>query len=313
MRDLVIIGAGPAGLSAATYAASEGLDVLVLEKERIGGQAFRSARIENYLGFPLGISGEELARRAEAQARQFGAEFAQDTITRLQRIDNGIVVDVFGEYSRSFIPWATARSVLIATGVEYRRLNIPGEELVQYGATATDALKYDDGTVVIYGGANSAGQAALNFSRHAKRVHILSRSPLVKSMSSYLIEKIGACENITVHQGTEITEVRTWGKELHVSYKLNGQGIGLIADAVFIFIGAVPHTEWMDESGVTLDTKGFVVTGVWTPRAHETSVPGVFAAGDVRSGTMKRVASGVGDGANAVSDIHDYLSKGANK
>lgn len=313
MRDLIIIGAGPAGLSAATYAASEGLDALVVEQGRVGGQASRSARIENYLGFPLGISGEELAKRAEAQARQFGAEFETGVVTFLTRsaVQSGLEVEWVNERGGELF-FEHTRAILLATGVRYRELDVPGAKeaaeagLLHYGATASDAHKYDGKTVVVYGGANSAGQAALNFARHAHEVILVSRSPLEKSMSTYLIHKIEATVNIDVRDDATITGLDGSIEDSLARVVVNGEQYSLHAHGVFVFIGAQPGTEWLPDE-VIRDQHGFVVAGIGRLE-HETSLPGLFVAGDVRSGSMKRVASAVGDGAAAVSDIHRYLN-----
>ena len=302
MRDLIIIGAGPAGLSAAVYAASEGLDVLVLEADKIGGQAERSARIENYLGFPTGIPGEDLTRRAEAQARQFGAEFQTVTVDYLKRWADGRITVMNG------VRWGMdARAILLATGVQYRELNVPGireqaGRTVFYGASASDALRYRGKRVAIYGGGNSAGQAALNFARYAEDVYVLSRSPIERTMSAYLLGKLAATDNIHTYTG-EIDNVGALGGALEVSY---GQGIGLAVDALFIFIGATPQAEWLPRD-ILRDEHGYLVTGQGV-RSLETTMPGVFAVGDIRSGSMKRVAAAVGEGGTAVSQVHDYLS-----
>jgi thioredoxin reductase (NADPH) len=297
VRDLIIVGAGPAGLSAAVYAASEGLDVLVLEPDKIGGQAERSARVENYLGFPTGIPGEDLARRAEAQARQFGAEFRHVAVDSIERTADGRLLVMGDEQGVDL--GLDAHCVLLATGVQYRELDVPGIKgrTVFYGAAATDALRYRGKRVVVYGGGNSAGQCALNFARYAEEVHILARSPLSKSMSVYLLDKIAATPNIHPVQG-EITSI----DDHTVTYD---QG-KLPADAVFIFIGAAPRTDWMPKE-VLRDEHGFLVTGQGV-RSLETTMPGVFAVGDARSGSMKRVASAVGEGGTAISQIHDYLA-----
>jgi thioredoxin reductase (NADPH) len=326
--DLIILGGGPAGLAAGVYGASEGLRAVIIEREAPGGQAGLSAKIENYLGFPSGLSGSDLARRAVTQARRFGAEILtpQEAVElriqdpyRIVRLADGTEI--------------SAEALLIATGVQWRKLDVPGVDRltgvgVYYGAGSTEAMSCQDDDVYIVGGANSAGQAALNFSRYARRVVILVRGKsLASSMSQYLIDEIGRTANITVEYQTQVVEV-------HGDDHLNAITIEcgrtntrdrVDADALFIFIGARPGTDWL-EGVVARDKNGFILTGAslmhdgkppqsWTlerePSLLETSVPGVFAVGDVRHGSVKRVASGVGEGSIAIQFVHEYLSKAA--
>ena len=320
--DLVIVGGGPAGLAAAVYGSSEGLSTLMIEREAPGGQAGQSPRIDNYLGFHAGMAGSELARRAIIQARRFGAEIVRprevvgiewregDRI--LQLSDRGTVA---------------ARSVLIATGVSYRRLTAPGvPELVgagiYYGASPRDAQERVDQHVFIVGGANSAGQSALDFARHARKVTIMVRADsLAQGMSHYLIDQIEAAENIEVLTRTELGAAHGGDRLESLTLKRDGDATGdpVPADAVFIFIGAVPHTEWL-QGRLTSDDRGFLVSGPelgrrpanWPldrdPYPLESCLPGVFVAGDVRHGSIKRVASAVGEGSMAVNLIHQHLA-----
>lgn len=321
--DLVVIGAGPAGLGAAVYAASEGLSTLILEPDAPGGQAGSSSRIENYLGFPSGITGADLARRAHVQATRFGAEFLTQQAKEI-RCDN--------DYR--FVQMADGREVscrvcLLATGVRYRKLEAPGvAELtgkgVYYGAALVEARSCMDEEVYVVGGANSAGQAAMHFSKFARRVTMLVRaSSLEKSMSKYLIDQIAATSNIVVETHTEVLEA--CGGDRLESVRL-GTSVGEVvreASALFIFIGAAPQTDWLPPT-ILRDANGFVLTGpdmrqealaagLWKedrePYLLETSTPGVFAAGDVRHGSVKRAATAVGEGAIAVQFVHQYLAR----
>jgi thioredoxin reductase (NADPH) len=323
LYDVCIIGGGPAGLAAAVYAASEGLSTVVVEREAPGGQAGLSAAIENYLGFPKGLSGADLTHRAVAQVSRFGAEMV------LARAVVGI--ETRGPVHAVLLHGAgeiEARSLIVATGVSYRRLDAPGVEEftgrgVYYGADAGDAAQCQDADVFIVGAANSAGQAALNLARYAKRVTLVVRGAgLETSMSRYLIERIVAAPNIDVRLRTDVLACggSTHLQSLTVSDRDSGAREIVQADWLFIFIGASPHTEWLGEA-VVRDAQGFVVTGPdlstpagsgrWplarAPLALETSLPGVFAAGDVRLESMKRVASAVGDGAMSVYLVHRYL------
>jgi thioredoxin reductase (NADPH) len=317
--DLVIVGGGPAGLAAAVYGASEGLRTIMLEREAPGGQAGQSSRIENYLGFPMGLSGSDLARRATDQARRLGAELLtiQDAVG--MRADGaGRIVELSNGGTLS------SNCVLVASGVSYRQLDAPGfAELtgagVYYGAALTEARSCSDQEIVIIGGANSAGQAAVYFSGYAKVVTILVRGGgLEKSMSHYLIEQIAALPNVVVRTGTSPVAAEGEDGRLRQIRVRDSEGAeeSLHADACFVFIGASPRTDWL-EGVVARDEKGFILSGPevkhrgWPlprdPFLLETSVPGVFVAGDVRARSIKRVASAVGEGSMAVSLIHQYL------
>ncbi len=322
LYDLCIVGAGPAGLAAAVYAASEGLRVVVAEKEAPGGQAGQSASIQNYLGFPKGLSGADLTRRATAQAGRFGAEMllARDVVGIETR---GPVRAVRSAGSDDI----EARAVLIASGVSYRRLQGPGlEELagrgVFYGSSASEAAQCQGDDVYIVGAANSAAQAALNFARYAKRVIMLVRGArLEDSMSMYLVAQIQATDNIEVQFGASVVAAHGTDHLEAVSIE-TGDGAPHAASTnwLFAYIGAQPRTDWVGDA-IVRDAHGFIVTGndllasgarTWplarTPYALESSVPGVFAAGDVRLDSMKRVASAVGEGAMTVYLVHQYLA-----
>ena len=320
--DLVVVGGGPAGLGAAVYGASEGLKTLLVEKFATGGQAGQSSRIENYLGFPDGLSGSQLTDRARRQAVKFGAELLTTSeVTGLElsgpartvRLSDGSAID--------------AKAVILATGVSYRQLQTPGcTEMtgagVFYGAALSEAEACRDQDVYVVGGANSAGQAAVYLSRYAKSVTMLVRAPsLEKSMSYYLIEQIAGIDRITVRVSTEVAEVTGSGhlEQLTLRDVETGQTETVDAQQLFIFIGAAPGTGWLN-GVVARDDHGFVLAGPdlseddladWPldrPPYHlETSVPGVFATGDVRSESAKRVASAVGEGAMAVMLVHRYL------
>src|SRR4051812_10897471 len=318
--DLVIVGGGPAGLAAAVYGASEGLSTVMVEREAPGGQPGTSSRIENYLGFPPGLSGSDLARRATDQARRLGAELltVQDAVG-LEVEGTGRVVRLSGGGALS------ANTVLIASGVSYRKLETPGfEELtgagVYYGAALTEARSCANQRVVIIGGANSAGQAAVYFSNWAGKVTMLVRADsLAKSMSNYLIEQIAELPNIDVRTGAQAVEAL--GEDDHLKALKIRDGDGNVTtedtDACFVFVGAAPRTAWLDDV-VARDEHGFILAGAdaraagWPlkrdPYVLETSVPGVFVAGDVRARSIKRVASAVGEGSMAVSLIHEYLA-----
>jgi thioredoxin reductase (NADPH) len=317
--DLVIVGGGPAGLAAAVYGASEGLRTVLVERDAPGGQAGQSSRIENYLGFPSGLSGSDLARRATDQARRLGAELlsVQDAIG-LRVEGAGRMIDLTGGGTLS------ANCVLIASGVAYRQLDMPGfAELsgvgVYYGAAPTEARSCAQQRVVIIGGANSAGQAAVHFSAYASQVTMLVRGPsLERSMSRYLIEQLAALPNVDVRTGS--SAIAAEGEDGHLrSLRIRdaaGNESDLETDACFVFIGASPRTDWL-EGIVARDERGFILSGPdaegagWPlkrdPYLLETTVPGVFVAGDVRARSFKRVASAVGEGSMAVSLIHQYL------
>jgi thioredoxin reductase (NADPH) len=321
--DLVIVGSGPAGLAAAVYGASEGLRTVLVEREAPGGQAGQSSRIENYLGFPEGLSGEDLARRAVAQAQRLGAE--------LVSVQSAVAVEARGPARIVRLAGGSeleSHTLLLASGVEYRRLDVPGANELEgrglyYGASRSEATACRGERVVVVGGANSAGQAAVYFARFADKVTILYRGEnLAKGMSRYLVDQIERIPTISCRLRTEVDEVHGGDALEAVSVRDLESGAieRLDAAAVFIFIGASPNTEWL--SGVVArDAQGFVLTGAdllgrrtkppWPlerdPFLLETSLPGVFAAGDVRANSIKRVASGVGDGSMAVQFIHRYL------
>ncbi|MEV4532576.1 FAD-dependent oxidoreductase [Asanoa sp. NPDC049518] len=322
--DLVVVGAGPAGLGAAVYGASEGLRTLLVERHATGGQAGQSSRIENYLGFPDGVSGSQLAERARRQAVRFGAELLTTREAVELDVRGATRVLKFGDGSE-----VASHAVVLATGVSYRMLEAPGlsdyrGRGVFYGSAATEAPSCSGQEVYIVGGANSAGQAAVYFSRYAQRVHVLIRGEsLARTMSRYLIDQIESHENIEVHPFTEVAEAS--GEEhleqLVLRDTRDGESRSVDTSWLFIFIGAEPRTDWLD-GVISRDRHGFVITGPdliaggnrpvgWTmprdPYHLECSVPGVFAAGDVRSDSVKRVASAVGEGAMAISLVHRYL------
>jgi thioredoxin reductase (NADPH) len=317
--DVVVVGGGPAGLAAAVYGASEGLKTVMVEREAPGGQAGTSSRIENYLGFPVGLTGSDLARRATDQARRLGAELltVQEAVG-LRAEGAGRLVGLSGGGMLS------TSCVIVASGVSYRQLDTPGfPELtgagIYYGAALTEARSCRDQHVVVIGGANSAGQAAVYFSTYASKVTMLVRGPsLEKSMSTYLIEQISGQRNIEVR--TRSTAVEAIGADEHLARLVVDTPGGretLEVDACFVFIGAQPRTDWLD-GVVARDERGFILAGRdaaaagWPlprePYTLETTVPGVFVAGDVRARSIKRVASAVGEGSMAVSLIHEYLA-----
>ncbi len=322
--DLIVIGAGPAGLGAAVYGASEGLRTLLIDREATGGQAGTSSRIENYLGFPKGISGADLAQRATAQAIRLGAELlsAQDVVK--VRVEDPYRYVVLADGTE-----LGCRALVLATGVAVRRLEVPGIEKVTgagvyYGAALTEAANYRGQNVHVVGGANSAGQAAMFFSRFASQVTMLVRNEsLSETMSQYLIDQIGGTPNITVIPHTEVVAVQgdQHLESITVHHSDTGVDETLPTNAMFIFIGAKPYTDLI--AGIVERTgAGFILTGTdlvregkkpqgWKPKRDpfmlETSVPGIFAAGDVREGAVRRVASAVGEGAIAVSQVHQYL------
>jgi thioredoxin reductase (NADPH) len=324
VRDLVIVGAGPAGLAAAVYGASEGLDVLVIEASSPGGQAGSSSRIENYLGFPMGISGQELTARAYTQAQKFGAQLL--IAKGVERLDCGQTPFALEIADGPRVP---ARTVILATGAEYRTLALPGLSRflgagVYHGATFMEAQLCLDEEVIVVGGGNSAGQAAVFLAQTARRVHMLVRSGgLAETMSRYLILRIEDNPAITLRTHTEIVDVEGSNHLERVRWRDAQAGTEETHDIrhVFVMTGATPSTHWL-EGCIALDAKGFIKTGPdlsrddltaarWPlPRAPyllETSLPGVFAVGDVRSGNVKRVASAVGEGSIAVSFVHRVL------
>ncbi len=325
VHDLVVVGAGPAGLAAAVYAASEGLDVLTVERIATGGQAGTSSRIENYLGFPMGISGAELTRNALLQAQKFGARITIPGQASRLGIEAGIHIVTLEDGSR-----IRTRCVLVASGVEYRRLDVPRlAEFegagVYYAATEMETRLCNGEEVVVVGGGNSAGQAIVALSRHARAVHVLVRGrDLRKSMSRYLVDRVEHIDNVRIHYGAEVAALEGNGRLTGIRVRDDaGAETPMTTRALFLFIGADPHTRWLSGC-VQLDKKGFVLTGTSIPadalrgdswRAAgrppyflETSLPGIFAAGDVRSGSVKRCASAVGEGAMSVSFVHAYLA-----
>lgn len=318
--DVVVIGAGPAGLAAGVYGASEGLHTLVVEAAAPGGQAGSSSKIENYLGFPEGLSGEELAKRAFLQANRLGAEFLTQRVANLRAENQYRILKM--EDGRE----VTCHVCLIATGVDYCKLDVPGSDRlsgagVYYGAALTEAMSCREEIVYIVGGANSAGQAAMHFSRYADKVHMLVRSKsLESSMSKYLIDQIVATPNITVETGTEVIGM-SGETHLECLQLRTPQGDeARPASSLFIFIGAAPKTDWLPPE-LCRDSKGFILAGPdlkakspksWTldrdPYLLETSVPGIFVAGDVRFNSVKRCASAVGEGSIAIQFVHQYLA-----
>jgi thioredoxin reductase (NADPH) len=323
--DLIIVGGGPGGLAAAVYGASEGLRTVMIEREAPGGQAGTSSRIENYLGFPVGLSGSDLARRAVTQAKRFGvAILTPQEVSSIQVANNYRIVTLQSGAQ------LTGHAVILALGVAWRRLNVPGIDRftgagVYYGAAQTEAIACSGEDVFVVGGANSAGQAAMYFSRFARKVTMLVRGEsLTKSMSQYLIDQIAATDNIEVIPHASVIEVKgeTRLDALVIQNGQTGEVQTVPAKSLFIFIGAVPNTDWLD-GVLARDNKGFILTGAdlvingdrprgWTlerePFLLETSVPGIFAVGDVRHGSVKRVASGVGEGSICVQFVHRYLS-----
>ena len=317
--DAVVVGAGPAGLAAAVYASSEGLDTLVIEREAIGGQAGSSSLIRNYLGFSRGVSGAELAQRAYQQAWVFGTDFVLMRDATALRAEGERLAIALSDGSE-----VTARTVVLATGVSYRRLDRPSlDELtgagVFYGASTSEAQALTGKRAYVVGGGNSAGQAAMHLSRYAERVTILIRGDtLAKSMSQYLRDTIDAAPNVDLRTGVEVADGAGDGRlaELTLRDVRSGETERVAADGLFVLIGAHPHTEWLPEA-IERDTRGFVLTGpdvsaAWplerAPLMLETSLPGVFAAGDVRHRSVKRVASAVGQGAAAIQQVHEYLT-----
>lgn len=324
LYDLIIVGGGPAGLAAAVYGASEGLKTAILERHAAGGQAGMSSRIENYLGFPSGLSGEDLARRATTQAQRFGTDFLlTHEVTHLTADEGSVGVNLAdGSAIR-------AHSLIVATGVAYRRLDVPGvAELtgrgIYYGAAVTEAASIRGEEIFIVGGANSAGQAAIYFANYASKVNMLVRGEsLSASMSHYLIDRIEHAPNIDVRYHTSVAQAHGNGhlESLVLRDATTGDCKTVPARAMFVFIGAVPPTDWLKES-LLCDERGFILTGPdvvaagkgsWKldrdPFLLETSVPGVFAAGDVRHGSGKRVATAVGEGAMAVMSIWQYRAQ----
>ena len=305
--DLLVVGAGPAGMAAAVYGASEGLDVVVIEDVAIGGQAGSSSRIENYLGFPQGVSGAELARAGMLQAIKFGTRLvAPRSVTGISQVSGGFRVRLDDEHD------VVACAVIVASGVRYRRLDVPGlADLegrgVYYAAGELEAKVVSGRNAVVVGGANSAGQAALFLAKHAGQVRVLiRRDDLRDTMSNYLAQRLTHHERVTVHPRSELTAVRGSDRLSAVTWRdgVHERDVELDADGLFLMIGAEPGTTWLHELGVELDDNGFVVTR----DGFATSVPGVFAVGDVRAGSIKRVASAVGEGSVVISAVHSYLA-----
>ena len=324
--DLAIVGGGPAGLAAAVYGASEGLHTVMVEKEAPGGQAGMSSRIENYLGFPAGLSGGDLARRAVVQARRFGVEILAPQEAVGVRVEGPYRIIKLADGNE-----ISCHALMIASGVQWRRLEAPGVDRLQgagvyYGGGSTEALSCQGEIVYVVGGANSAGQAAMNFAKYAERVVILVRGDSLSStMSQYLIDQVKETPKIQLWTHASVSEVHgdTHLEEISVLCSDTNKIERVPASAMFIFIGALPRTDWLAGT-IERDERGFVLTGAdvmqggqhpkgWSldrdPFLLETNVPGIFAVGDVRHGSVKRVASGVGEGSVAVQFIHQYLSK----
>jgi thioredoxin reductase (NADPH) len=324
--DLAIIGGGPAGLAAAVYGASEGLKTVMVERQAPGGQAGMSSRIENYLGFPTGLSGGDLARRAVVQAQRFGVEILSPQEAVSVRTEGSYRILKLADGSE-----ISCHALLVATGVQWRRLEAPGIDKLQgagvyYGGGATEALSCKGEIIYVVGGANSAGQAAMNFAKYAERVVILVRGEgLAATMSQYLIDQIQRTPNIQIWSHASVAEVHGDKRleEISVLCSDTDKVERVPASSIFIFIGALPRTDWL-AGLVERDDRGFILTGPdlmrdgehpkgWElerdPFLLETNVPGIFAVGDVRHGSVKRVASGVGEGSVAVQFIHQYLSK----
>jgi thioredoxin reductase (NADPH) len=313
--DLIVIGAGPAGLAAGLYGASEGLHTVLVEREATGGQAGTSSRIENYLGFPNGIAGTDLARRAATQAQRLGAEIITAGEVTSVRVEDSVKIVRLGDGTE-----LSARALILATGMTTRTLDVPGyaEHLgagVYYGAAVTEAATYRDQPVFVIGGANSAGQGAMMLSRF--KVTVVVRSTLAEKMSQYLIDQIRRTPNIEVVESTRVTAVAGGRRVESITLERAGVVTEQPASGVFIFVGAVPHTD-MVKGVVALNPQGFILTGPDIPREQwplprdpflmETNVPGIFAAGDVRHGVVRRVASAVGQGSVCVSFVHQYLA-----
>jgi thioredoxin reductase (NADPH) len=318
--DLVIVGGGPAGLAAAVYGASEGLKTLMIEREAPGGQAGTTSRIENYLGFPSGLSGGDLARRALAQAKRLGAEIlSSQEATSVRREDpyRFVTMDDGSEVS--------CQAVIVTTGVSYRQLDVPrAAELagagVYYGAATTEAQLYRDAEVAVVGSGNSAGQAVVHLARFARKVHLVIRGgDIGAGMSAYLVEQIGELDNVEVRTRTQTAGLRGDSHLAGATFSTPDGEIQLDLDAMFIFIGQQPRTSWLEDA-VARDDHGYVLTGLSVPPGSgwnldrqpfflESSLPGLFAAGDVRHDSVKRIASAVGEGAMAVALVHRYLAQ----
>lgn len=317
--DLVIVGGGPAGLAAAVYGASEGLKTLMIEREAPGGQAGTTSRIENYLGFPSGLTGADLARRALSQARRLGAEILSSREASSIRREDPYRILVLDDGSR-----LSCQAVVVATGVSYRQLDVPGAAGlagagVYYGAATTEAVMYRDAEVAVIGSGNSAGQAAIHLARFASRVHLAIRGDdLGAGMSAYLVDQLGRIDNVEIHTRARAIAMRGTDHLTGVTFATDGGTMELPVEAAFVFIGQEPRTAWL-EGSVARDDRGFVLTGPqvdagvgWkldrAPFLLESSLPGVFAAGDVRHDSVKRIASAVGEGAMAVRFVHEYMA-----
>ncbi len=311
--DLAVVGAGPSGLAAAVYGASEGLSTIAIEGTAPGGQAGTSSKIENYLGFPTGVSGQELATRAQVQAQKFGARLAvARDVTCVDTLDGAHVLTLAGGAT------VRARAVVIATGAQYRKLTLKDYERfegqgIQYAATALEAAHCQDRDVVVVGGGNSAGQAAIFLSGSARHVHLVVRGEnLTDTMSHYLVERICSSKRITAHLSSEIESLQgdTVLRAVILRNRHTGACVACSVASMFVMIGAEPNSGWLYGT-LALDKKGFIVTEVpnnLTLSRFATSVPGVFAIGDVRSGSVKRVASAVGEGSAVIADVHRYLA-----
>ncbi|MBT9317654.1 FAD-dependent oxidoreductase [Leptothoe spongobia] len=319
--DLVIVGGGPAGLAAAVYGASEGLRTVMIEREAPGGQAGTSSRIENYLGFPVGLSGSDLARRAVTQARRFGVEILTPQEATAIRLEDNYRIITLSDGSE-----ISCHALILAMGVSWRRLTVMGVDQftgagVYYGAAQTEAAACKDEDVYVVGGANSAGQAAMYFSKYARKVRMLVRGEsLTKSMSQYLIDQIAGTDNIEVMPFHSVVEAKGGDRleEILVKDSQTGDVKTFKTNSLFIFIGATPSTGWLD-GVVQRDERGFLYSGADIPGGMpwplerdrfllETNVPGIFAVGDVRHGSVKRVASGVGEGSICVQFVHQHLA-----
>jgi thioredoxin reductase (NADPH) len=311
--DLAVVGAGPAGLAAAVCAASEGLETIVFESRAPGGQAGTSSRIENYLGFPMGISGQELAARAQIQAEKFGAHFAVATqVTDVKRNENREF-----EFHLSDRKVVRARAMIVATGATYRKLDVSGYHQyegrgIHYAATPMEAQLCEGEEIVVVGGGNSAGQAAVYLSQSAAMVHMLVRGKsLTSTMSRYLIERIEASNRIRLYYETEITRFSGFKALEGVEWKTSSTGQSGMHPirTVFVMIGAIPNTDWLKKC-TALDSNGFVITGrAKAGSPYEAGEPGVFAVGDVRAGSVKRVESAVGEGSMVLQWVHQYLAE----
>jgi thioredoxin reductase (NADPH) len=326
--DLAIYGAGPAGLSAAVYGASEGLKTVVVERWALGGQASSSPRIENYLGFPAGISGAELAERARDQACKFGAEILLGREGLRGEFSNGKSVGILADGTK-----LVARTAICATGIQYRRLGLPNEDKftgvgIYYGAGASEASFCLNEEILLVGGGNSAGQAALHFAKVARKVTMIVRGDALRdTLSAYLIDRIYSTPNIEVLTNTEVTAVNgdEYLTSITITNRRTGESKAIETRRLFVCIGGQPHTDWAVEVGVARDEAGYLITGPdlqadgnwhakWpldrSPYYLETNIPGLFAAGDVRRNSIKRCASAVGEGAMAVAFAHRYLTNG---